>query len=276
MGVLSAMIFHAQKHQEAGFDLPVLWLGVRDTLENHKTTTLKTLQKPLWMGMWKITDGGKLATAYMQPEIDRPPQEIVQLRLIGLEDQAAKDKLKLRQLASGSRRPRPVSGLVMSGGLDEDSWDLAGTSCRVPSHFKPKVITENYPDEDHWTWQRFAPTKDPLFTSAKDLRELLDLAGIENNELIKEALRKFPNGVPWQNSITTNPQAPERICFRVPAGERASREDRQAWARLLKERADLFVRLVLGLPGQVQLGDPVAMTGLPAAIMPASMSRPSL
>ncbi len=269
IGVLSAMVFHAMKHQEAGFDLPVSWVGVRDTLENHKATTVKTIQKPLWAGMWKVYDGSKLCVAYMQPEADRPPQEIVKLNLIGLDDQAAKDKLKLETTGLWFEEAAPSAGLVVSGGLDEESWDLAGTSCRVASHFKPKVITENYPDEDHWTWQRFRPTKDPVFVSAKDLRELLELAGVENNELINEALRRYPNGCPWQNSIGVNPQAPERMFFRIPAGERASVEDRRAWARLLKERADLFVRLVLGLPGQVQLGDPVARTGLIGGYMPS-------
>lgn len=269
IGVLSGMILHALLHQHLGFDLPVLWLGARDTLENHKATTIRTLQKPLWNGMWRVYDGSKLAVAYHQPDPDRPAQECVQLRLVGINDQGEKDKLKLETTGLWFEEAAASAGLVVSSGLDEDSWDLGGTSCRVPSHFKPRVISENYPDEDHWSWQRFKPTNNPVFVSAKDLRELLDLAGIENNELVNEALRSFPNGVPWQNCIGVNPQAPERIFFRVPAGERASRDDRQAWARLLRERADLFVRLVLGLPGQVQLGDPVARTGLAGGYSPS-------
>src|SRR5215472_5886738 len=51
IAALSAMVAHAQKHFQAGYPLPVRWIGVRDTFTNHRLTTCVTLEKPLWQSL---------------------------------------------------------------------------------------------------------------------------------------------------------------------------------------------------------------------------------
>lgn len=58
---LIATILHAQKHQQAGYPLPVPWLGVTDTHRSHKLKTCRTLTHPAWLGAWKLYDDEHLA-----------------------------------------------------------------------------------------------------------------------------------------------------------------------------------------------------------------------
>src|ERR671911_2019376 len=54
--VLIAMLMHAQKHKQAGYPLPVNWMGVSDTFRSHELKTCRTLQHPAWMNGWRLYD----------------------------------------------------------------------------------------------------------------------------------------------------------------------------------------------------------------------------
>ena len=43
---LSIMIEHSRRHSNAGYKLPVRWIGVRDTFASHKENTVSTLLNP--------------------------------------------------------------------------------------------------------------------------------------------------------------------------------------------------------------------------------------
>ncbi len=51
--------------------------------------------------------------------------------------------------------------MVQSSGLSETAWQLGLTSRRLPTFHHPAIMTLNYPDEDHWTWQRFVVRQHP-------------------------------------------------------------------------------------------------------------------
>lgn len=148
-GVLGGMIAHAEAHHAAGFPLPVKWLGAADTFASHVSKTHDSLREPMWRGMWRLRDGGR------QAQFVSAGTPLVDLRLFGVEDQAGMDRLRAGCHALWFEEPAPTSVLVQSSGLSETAWALGITSCRLPSHRHPKVMTLNYPDEEHWSAQRF-------------------------------------------------------------------------------------------------------------------------
>ena len=204
-GAFGGMIAHAKLHHEAAYPLPTKWLGVADTFASHKAKTHESLMAPGWAGTWTIRDEGHLAV------FNDGHGELVHLRLFGVEDQAGMDRLRAECHGLWFEEPAPASVLVQSSGLSETAWGLGMTSQRLPSHAHPAIMTLNYPDEDHWTWQRFVVR-----------------------------------------------QHPGTAYVRIPAGERASAEQRAEWARALAGRPDMLRRLLEGRPGTLLLGAQVA------------------
>jgi hypothetical protein len=146
---LGGMAAHAMKHREAGFPLPVIWMGVTDTFASHRVKTHETLMKPEWQGAWRLADNGHIAY------FEIAGQALVKLHLFGIEDQGAMDRVRMEVTGCWFEEVAPTAVLIQSNGVSLTAWLLAITSCRNASHFKPKIITTNYPDEDHWSAQRF-------------------------------------------------------------------------------------------------------------------------
>lgn len=154
-GAFGVMIAHAQQHHAQGGELPTKWLGAADTFASHVAKTHESLMEPFWRGTWSLRDQGHIAVFTVDGT------ELVHLRLLGVEDQAGQDRLRAASHGLWFEEPAPSSVLVQSTGLSESSWGLGITSCRMPSYKNPKIMTLNYPDEDHWTWQRFVVRQDP-------------------------------------------------------------------------------------------------------------------
>jgi hypothetical protein len=245
IGVMCGMIAHAQEHQRQGFSLPVPWMGVTDTFTSHKLKTVRSFENPIWRGGWKLSDGDHIAIFF------QGTTPMVKVDLFGIEDQGAMDRLRMESCGMWFEEPAPSAVMVQSTGIGEHAWELGLTSLRVPSHFHPAVTSENYPDEDHWTWRRPRPTSTPVFAHPAQFKQLFEIAEIP----WPREFDKYPEGSPVDLCMAKN-----GTCqwFRVPAGERASEEDRLSWTRALAGRKDLLRRLILGQPGVIMLGDQVA------------------
>jgi len=143
------MIYHAKLHQQAGHPLPTRWIGAADTFASHTAKTHESLREPLWAGVWHFEEQGHVAVAVIDGV------EAVRLRLIGVEDQAGVDRLRAQCHGLWFEEPNPSSVGVQSTGLGEKAWNTGITSCRMPSHANPKIITSNYGTRSHWTYRRF-------------------------------------------------------------------------------------------------------------------------
>jgi len=143
------MLHHAVLHQRAGYPLPVKWLGAADTFASHTAKTHESLLAAGWGGLWRLKGDGHVASAVIDGV------EAVSLRLLGVEDQAGLDRLRAECHGLWFEEPAPSSVGVQSTGLGEKAWNIGITSCRLPSHANPKIITTNYPTRTHWTWRRF-------------------------------------------------------------------------------------------------------------------------
>src|SRR5262244_2782137 len=61
IGALMAMVAHAQQHHDTKHKLPVPWMCVTDTFQSHKLKTLRSMEDPLWQGLWQIREQGHIA-----------------------------------------------------------------------------------------------------------------------------------------------------------------------------------------------------------------------
>ena len=154
-GAVGAMVAHAKLHHAAGYPLPCKWLGVADTFASHKNKTHDSLRDPGWAGLWVVRGEGHTAEFVLDGTV------LVSLRLFGVEDQSGMDRLRAESHGLWFEEPAPASMLVQSSGLSSSAWGLGMTSLRLPSHCHPAIMTLNYPDEDHWTWQRFVVRQHP-------------------------------------------------------------------------------------------------------------------
>jgi len=155
IGAFGAMLRHAQIHAEQGFPLPTRWMSVRDYHERHRTTTVRSLKNELWHGVWQVTKDDHLATARIGGKV------LCEVDLFGIEDKEAMERLKMECHGVHFEEAAPSAVLVDSSGISEAAWIMALTSQRKPTYCHPAIITENYPDEDHWTWQRFVVKQHP-------------------------------------------------------------------------------------------------------------------
>ncbi|HWO69656.1 MAG TPA: hypothetical protein VNP94_02735 [Actinomycetota bacterium] len=129
------------------FALPTRWIGVTDTFESHRTKTLESLRSPIWQGAWHVTEGGHVAT------FRAGGRAWVRLRLIGVDTPRDEDRIRAECHGIWFEEAAPATDQSM--GLSERAWEIGLTSRRLPTHAPVALLTENAPDEAHWTWQRF-------------------------------------------------------------------------------------------------------------------------
>lgn len=152
-GALGAMIAHAQAHHAAGFPLPTKWMGAASTFQSHKDKTHESLLAPGWEGAWRLRDDGHRAVFTVDDV------ELVHLRLFGVDDEHGMERLRAECHGVWFEEAAPAE--LISRGLSEAQWGMALSSMRLRSSSNVGMITENYPDDEHWTWRRFVVDRHP-------------------------------------------------------------------------------------------------------------------
>ena len=148
-------LLYAHRHQQEGGALPVRVLVASNTFTEHRMKLCRTLEEPLWRGLWQPSQDQHVWTASLGGVA------YVVLELIGVEDQTGLDRMRQAAHALWLEEAAPAGTELLSAGLPLDALLIGGTSLRLPSYHHPILVTTNPGSEAHWTWQRYGVTRHP-------------------------------------------------------------------------------------------------------------------
>ena len=148
-------LLYAHRHRQEGGQLPVRILVASNTFTEHRMKLIRTLEEPLWKGLWQPSHDQHVWTASLGGVA------YVILELVGVEDQTGLDRM--RQAAHGLwlEEAAPAGTELLSAGLTVDTLLIGGTSLRLPSYHHPILVTSNPGSEAHWTWTRYGIDRHP-------------------------------------------------------------------------------------------------------------------
>ena len=149
---IRSMTYHAAMQPEASRPIP--YAIIRDTWKNLERTTLRSFLNPHTASFaahlrpyLKIKDGGGFLSL----------PGMWDAYLFGMDSIGDLDRLQSLQLGGlWIEEPSPAAAEDIGGGLEERVVTVGITSLRHPCDYQLVQITSNYPDEDHWLWQRYA------------------------------------------------------------------------------------------------------------------------
>ena len=184
---IMGMTWHAT--QQPVETRPVPWGVFRDTWTNLERTLLESFLNPRFdsfpaqiRSRLVIKDGGRV--------LELPG--LWKAFLFGMNELADLNKLQSMQLGGlWLEEPAPAAVEDVGGGLDERVLLMGITSLRHPCKRRVQ-ITSNYPDEDHWVWQRYGLTRHPkrqLFRIPSGENPAID---DEYRDNMREALKDDP------------------------------------------------------------------------------------
>lgn len=204
ISTLIAMASHAKMHEQAGFTLPVPWIGITDTFNNHKEKTHESLKKPFWQGAWSLYNDGHRA-------VFKTNKAAVVISLFGIENRGAMDRARRETACTWAEEVAPTTE---GAGVPEDAIDMSITSQRVPTHAAVTVFSSNYPERGHWLWSRFKPLvgKYGLNVHPADSRKLTFQIPKGDNAFITDAQR-----AKWYERLKDRPELVARLLEGKPA-----------------------------------------------------------
>jgi hypothetical protein len=133
------------------------WALVRDTWENMQATTMKSFFEWFPPGIYGTFNQSKKRFEWAEGVAKGA------VTFMGMDDPQDASRLMSRELAGLCfDEPAPAIG---SAGIDEMIFDIGLTRLRQPGmQWYGCKLAENNPDENHWTYRRFAlPGHDPDF-----------------------------------------------------------------------------------------------------------------
>jgi hypothetical protein len=142
-----AMI-QAEWHLRAGFHGPLLVAWLHDSLLSAATKTGRSLQLPMWGGLWKLKDDSRRALCTIGGH------ELVSGDFIGCKDDEANQRLRIEvNLVLGEEL---VASMTDGTGITEQQWDLARSSTlRLPTRHRLAVAATNPGGPETWPYVRW-------------------------------------------------------------------------------------------------------------------------
>lgn len=159
VGSIAAMLVHAKR-----CGMPIRCAIVRDTHENIKISTARSVQDILPSRLYRFKNDFKELEIFSEPKVT--------CDLFGIDDLASLSKLQGPEFALiWLEEPAPMSNKC-NAGLPEEVFNAALVRCTRQSRALPRLqISMNPADQDHWTYKRLFEVDvldpdNPLITKA--------------------------------------------------------------------------------------------------------------
>src|SRR5262245_7407077 len=137
----------AELHARAGFPPPLRVLWLHDSLTNADVKTARSLEHPLWGGLWQIRDSRRVVALVIGGV------EMGLVDFIGTRDETSAERLRAEAHVAAAEEIVP--SLDEGGGIEERKYELAITSLRLPTRRWGAVCTTNSGAPDSWPYRRF-------------------------------------------------------------------------------------------------------------------------
>ena len=145
--VPAALAALAELHARAGFALPLRSLWLHDSLTNASVKTGRSIESPMWGGLWALREDRRLAVLTVGGV------EMVHADFVGTQDTTSGDRARAECHVVAAEELIP--SLDESGGIEERKYELALTSARLPTRRKVAVCTTNPGDVTTWPYRRW-------------------------------------------------------------------------------------------------------------------------
>lgn len=203
---IMAIHIHASKQDRAY--RPIQWAIVRDTWKNLERTTLQSFLTPT-PGSFPASIRSKIRSRDGGKELELPGWW--KIYLFGIDTLSDINILQSLQLGgfwmeeAAPAAEDEASGILIGGGIAETAYDFAITSLRGRVTTNRRVqITMNYPDEDHWSWDKF-------WNHGDEERRLFRIPRGENKH-VDDQYRKN-----MERALATRPDLLARLVYGKPA-----------------------------------------------------------
>jgi hypothetical protein len=137
----------AEMHARAGHALPLRALWLHDTLKNASVKTGRSVELPMWSGLWTLRDDRSVAAFTLGGH------EMVVADFVGTRDESAGERSRAECHVIAAEELVP--SLDETGGIDERRYELALTSMRLETRRRVAVSTTNPGDVDTWPYRRW-------------------------------------------------------------------------------------------------------------------------
>lgn len=143
----AALAILAEQHARAGAALPLRCLWLHDSLTNASVKTGRSLESPMWGGLWSLREDRRVALLTVGGV------EMVAADFVGCTDVTASERLRAEAHVVAAEELIPT--LAEDGGIEERKYELALTSMRLATPRHVAMSTTNPGSPEVWAYARW-------------------------------------------------------------------------------------------------------------------------
>jgi hypothetical protein len=146
-GAPGALAILAERHEAAGYPLPLRSLCINESLVSFSMKLARSLEEEHWGGCWKLRNDRREAVLTLAGV------EYVLIDAVGAYDESAAERLKTRCHVVNAEELTP--SLDDTKGIEQDKYTLGVSSISLPTLRPVAMATCNPAGPDHWVYKRF-------------------------------------------------------------------------------------------------------------------------